>query len=912
MSAPQKQFAEKLVSLGYRELTPIQRLAIPIALKGKNVLIIAPTGHGKTEAAVFPTFYMILNEKLEKISALYITPLRALNRDLYGRLERLGEELGIRVAVRHGDTSQNERKKIVSSPPDLLITTPETLQYLVVQEAYRKLLSNLRVIIIDEIQEMVDDKRGLELSIVLERLKRLTKHRPQMIGISATVGDVETAKRLLDPEGDVEVAMVDATKDMEVEIVSVRPDEKVVDEALKFGLSPELYVRLKAIDDLIEKYKPVLVFTNVRDTTEFLAAELKRLGRERVEVHHGSLSREVRTEVERKLKEGEVDAVVATSSLELGIDVGKINAVIQYASPRQVIRLVQRVGRSGHSLRAKSLGFLVPGPNLFDVLECKAIIDKWKEKYLEKPTVEYNAYDVVAHQLAGMVLEGYRDLRDVLSVINSSYFFRDFTMDQLREVASVLEAAKIVKVEGDTVRPYARTIVYYFGTNMIPDSLRDFTVIDVSSNTKVGSLDEEFVTALTEDSVFVLSGRLWKVVSIEEDRVYVEQTKMSKGMLPSWFGESIPVEKEVAMRVYDIISRAFEGDFSSVPEGLREDLERVVKEHASRGYPPIQRGEILVEVAGDLVIVHSPLGTRGNNTLGALLSTLFDALEKPAYRSSAYHIALASPSGISEDEVRRAVEKFLNLPKESLVAMLRRAVKKSPNFKWKLFTEAQRFGVLDRNADFNFVFKLLEPYEDTIVGEEAVNELLVNSYDVDAIDLARGMRWRVVKVPSPSPLAEEFLKQLLAASDSGSAPIMIEVIKRRLSNKDVRLVCLSCGWSDVKKASEVPERCPKCGSVFLGVTFPDDQEAVEVVRKNIKGERLKGKENKKLREVQAVASYYPRFNRYVALAIAARGVGPGNLSRVLSALDRGENEFFRAILEEEKRFLRTRKYWQED
>ncbi len=758
---------------------------------------------------------------------------------------------------------------------------------------------------------MIDDKRGLELSIVLERLKRIANAKPQMIGISATLGDLEVAKRLLDPEGDVEVAMVDASKDMHVEIVISKPTKDTVDEAMGHGLPPELYLRLKAIDELIEKYKPVLIFTNVRDTAEFLASELKKLGRERVEVHHGSLSREVRTDVEEKLKRGEADAVVATSSLELGIDVGKINAVIQYASPRQVIRLVQRVGRSGHSMRAKSLGFLIPSPEIFDVLECKAIIDKWRERYLEKPTVEFNAYDVVAHEVAGMVLEGYSDLKEVLSVINSSYFFRDFTIDQLREVLSILETAKIVKVEGDIIKPYARTITYYFGTNMIPDSLRNFTVIDVSSNAKVGSLDEEFVASLTEDSVFVLSGRLWKVVSIENDKVFVEQARVTRGLLPTWFGESIPVEKEVAMRVYEMLSDAFRGDFSSVPEGVKDDLEKLVKEHVSRGYPPIEEGEILVEVMNDLVVIHSPLGTRGNNTIGALLAILFDSMVKPNYRSTAYHIALSSPSGISEEEIRRAIEKFLSLPEDTLKAYLRRAVKNSPNFKWKLFIEAERFGILDKKAEFNFNFSLLKPYEDTVVGEEAVNELLVNSYDVEAISIAKKMRWKVIKVPSPSPLAEEFLRQLLLSPAGNDTPIMVEVVKRRLANKEVRLVCLTCGWSDVKKASEVPERCPKCQGVFLSVTFPDDLEAVEVVRKTLRGEKLKGKENKKLREVKEVASYYPRFNKYVAIAIAARGVGPGNLGRVLSALDRGEDEFFKAILEEEKRFLRTRKYWQD-
>ncbi|MCQ4336747.1 MAG: helicase, partial [Sulfolobales archaeon] len=643
----------------------------------------------------------------------------------------------------------------------------------------------------------------------------------------------------------------------------------------------------------------------------FLASELKRLSNLELEVHHGSLSKDVRLEVERRLKEGEVDAVFATSSLELGIDVGKINAVIQYMSPRQVTRLIQRVGRSGHRMGSKSLGFIVPGDNVFDALECLAIVEKMKEGYLERPTVEEKPYDVVAHQLVGMVLEGYRDLNQVLEVIRSSYFFKDLTLDELVEIASFLESAKIVKLEGTLIRPSARAKSYHFTTSMIPDSVRSFRVVDVEADSIIGELDEEFVSSLSEGEVFVLGGRLWRVVSVEKERIYVERAKEVRGLLPTWFGESIPVEKEVALKVYEMIAKAFRGDLSGLPQDVAEELSKLVSEHKRRGYPEVGPDRIVVEVSGDVAVIHSPLGTRGNNTLGSVLSGLFKSLMKPTYRSNAYFIALASPSGIQEQEMREVVETFLKSPKEVLLSRLETAVKNSPNFKWKLFIEAERFGAIEKGSEFNYNFSLLKPYAETVVGTEAVKELIAKEYDVEALDRAKEMEWVVVKVPSFSPLAETFLSQLLLHSDSNDSPVMLEIIKRRLSSKELRLICLTCGWSDVRKAGEVPQRCPKCGGAFLAVTYPDDSQAVEVVRRSLKGDKLKGAENRKLRELKATASYYPQFGKYVALAIAARGVGAGNLARVLAELDKGEEAFFKAIMEEEKRFLRTRKYWQD-
>lgn len=225
MSSVSQEFISRLQSIGYKELTPIQKLAIPSILKGKHTLVIAPTGYGKTEAAIIPVIYQIFARGYERISALYVTPLRALNRDLEGRLRNFGQAFGIRVATRHGDNSRKERREIILNPPDLLITTPETLLYLVVDKRLKKLLANLRWIIIDELQEMLDQKRGYELSVVLQRLRRISRN-PRFIGLSATISDVELAKSYLSLDEEVEVARVDGRKDTEILIETPEPSHE--------------------------------------------------------------------------------------------------------------------------------------------------------------------------------------------------------------------------------------------------------------------------------------------------------------------------------------------------------------------------------------------------------------------------------------------------------------------------------------------------------------------------------------------------------------------------------------------------------------------------------------------------------------------------------------------------------------
>ena len=369
----------KVFKKKFKEFNELQKIAIPKILSGKNVLIIGPTGAGKTEAAVIPIFHKLLsieeNNKKKGIQAIYITPLRALNRDLLDRLIWWGEELGLNVAVRHGDTKQSERQRQSKNQPDFLITTPETLQILFMGKRLKNHLKQVKYVIIDELHEMLDDKRGVQLSLALERLVNFSGEF-QRIALSATIGDVETAAKFIFGYREYEVVHWYKFKKYKVEVLYPDISSKDIDISAKLGWNPKILWGVRKIKEILDNYKTAIIFVNTREMAELLVSRFKNLYPNiPIEIHHSSLSREVRERNEKMLKEGRLKAIVATSSLELGIDIGHVDIIIQYMSPRQVIRLIQRLGRGKHRLDETSEGYILT-TNPDDYAESLAIKNK--------------------------------------------------------------------------------------------------------------------------------------------------------------------------------------------------------------------------------------------------------------------------------------------------------------------------------------------------------------------------------------------------------------------------------------------------------------------------------------------------------------------------------------------------------
>src|SRR6266487_2289667 len=398
---------QRLEKEGFLEASPIQELAIPAILSGENVLLIAPTGTGETLAAILPVLDKLIEARAEGkprgISVLYVTPLRALNRDLLRRLEEMGKDLDIRIQVRHGDTPVSARASQARSPPDMIITTPETLQAILIGKKMKEHLRSVRWVVVDEVHELATDERGVQLSFALERLRELTGVEFQRIGLSATIGEPDRIGQfLVGTNRKISILRSDEERGLEISVGSVSPTHKDQEEASRLGLPASTVARARKIQQLIEAHKSTLVFTNTREHAEALASQLRALGSTSVRVHHGSLSRELREEAEKEFQEGRLRGLICTSSLELGIDIGSVDFIIQYTSPRETTRLVQRIGRSGHTLGGTSRGIILTiTPD--DILESAVLIQRAKEGRLERPIIHEKALDVLAHQIIGML-----------------------------------------------------------------------------------------------------------------------------------------------------------------------------------------------------------------------------------------------------------------------------------------------------------------------------------------------------------------------------------------------------------------------------------------------------------------------------------------------------------------------------
>ena len=548
---------------GFPKPTEPQEKTIPRILEGKNVLLISPTATGKTEAAFLPVLSMLLQEpQTPGIKVLYITPLRALNRDMLERLEWWCNNLDIKLAVRHGDTDLKERTRQSRSPPAILITTPETLQVMLSGWLLRQHLQSLKWVIVDEVHELADSKRGSQLSLALERIRYMIGRDFQMIGLSATIGSPQKVAQFLVGNG------------RNVEIIRV-PVAKMM--TIKHRLSPAYRRRLSTcwqtihasggsgqtgvIRDKMSKHKSVLLFTNTRSISEVLASRFKVWDIDfPVSIHHGSLAKPSRIAAETGLKRGELKGLIATSSLELGIDVGRIDLVIQYMSPRQVTRLIQRVGRAGHSVGRVAEGMII-GMDSDDTLEALAIARRALKEELEPVEIPPKPYDVLTHQIAGLLLKNRRlEFSDILEIAQKAYPYQSVTMEDIEKILKYMHQRfprlAWVSFEDKVVLKPQRTkalFEYYFDNlSMIPEE-KQFLVIDESSDTSVGVLDEAFMAEYGKAGTkFIIRGSPWKIIHTTEDKVYVRPVDDPTGSIPSWIGEEIPVPFEIAQEVASI------------------------------------------------------------------------------------------------------------------------------------------------------------------------------------------------------------------------------------------------------------------------------------------------------------------------------------------------------------------------
>ncbi|MHB9146681.1 MAG: DEAD/DEAH box helicase [Symbiobacteriia bacterium] len=561
----------------YGEASPPQALAWPAIAAGENTLLLAPTGSGKTLAAFLQLLNTLYKETLAGeshagVQVLYISPLKALNNDIHRNLEvplqgiaAKAREMGfggeatkagaawpqITTAVRTGDTPSRERQRMLRRPPQLLITTPESLYLLLTSAKAREPLRTVRFVIVDEVHALAGNKRGVHLSLSLERLEHLTGQPFQRIGLSATQRPLEEIAHFLGGQDDAgkprSVRILDAglRKDLDLRVVSPVPDLR---QLAGDSVWPAIHQQLL---DLIDRHRSTLVFTNNRRQAERLAARLNELaGTELARTHHGSLAREQRERVEAQLKAGELRCLVATSSLELGIDVGSIDLVVQIESPKGVARGLQRVGRAGHLLGAASKGRILPKTRA-DLTEAAAVTRAMLRGDVEPTRVPTGCLDVLAQQAVAMVAEEEWAVTDLLRLARRAYSYRDLDQGTLEKVLDML-AGRYASAEFREFRPRlhwdrqsgsvraaagSRLMAVQSG-GTIPDKGL-FTVVLADGKTRLGELDEEQVWETRVGDTILLGSASWRVDAIEHDRVVVAETAGTAPRVPFWRGDGL-------------------------------------------------------------------------------------------------------------------------------------------------------------------------------------------------------------------------------------------------------------------------------------------------------------------------------------------------------------------------------------
>ena len=558
----------------FDDFTPAQKQAIVEIHNKKNILISSPTGSGKTLTAFLSIISELVTlsqkeELTDNVYCIYISPLKALDNDIEKNLEEplkgiekiASHELGIRKAVRTGDTSQYQRQKMLKKPPHILITTPETLSILLVAPKFREKLSHVKYVIIDEIHSLADNKRGVHLSLSLERLHHLIGGFTR-IGLSATVSPLEeVAKFLVGYEYGIErdclVASINYLKELDMEVISPVSDIVLADS------EDTRLATYDILDDLIQENKTTLIFTNTRSGTERFVYNLKTMypshyNSNNIMAHHSSLSKEVRLETENKLKNGELKCVISSTSLELGIDIGYIDLVVLINSPKSVSRALQRIGRSGHRLHEKSKGKIIV-TDRDDLVECSVLLKDAKEGKIDKINIPKNCLDVLAQHIYGMAIENPWDIDYAYDVIRKSYCYKDLTRDDYEDVLSYM-AGEYSELEERYV--YAKIWIDYkentfgkrgklaralYSTNIgtIPDSSGVLVKCDGET---VGKIEEDFMERLKKGDTFVLGGNTYRFNYGKGMTINVSPAS-GPPTIPSWFSQQLPLSFDLAMDI---------------------------------------------------------------------------------------------------------------------------------------------------------------------------------------------------------------------------------------------------------------------------------------------------------------------------------------------------------------------------
>jgi ATP-dependent Lhr-like helicase len=747
----------------FKTPTEIQTKAWPEIHKHRNTLISAPTGSGKTLAAFLAAINDLVQQGLEgklldQTQVVYVSPLKALSNDIERNLQiplkGIGEELiksglpeiKLRVMVRTGDTLPSARAAMIKQPPHILVTTPESLYLLLTSKNGRKMLSDVHTVIVDEIHALVGNKRGSHLSLSLERLCALTKRKLIRIGLSATQKPIETVAHFLNgnnkinEDGEIKCTIINAGHKRQLELAIEVPRSPLT-AVMSNEVWGEIYERL---EELIKDHQTTLIFVNTRRLAERVAHNLtERLGPAIITAHHGSMSKERRLDAEQRLKSGSLRALVATASLELGIDIGAIDLVCQLGSPKSIASFLQRVGRSGHTIKGIPKGMLFP-LSLDELVEGAALLDAVSRGELDHIIMPEKPLDILAQQIVAEVACREYNEAELYELVCRAYPYRNLTRKEFNEVIRMLSEGFATQkgrrgayLHHDMINERLRArkgarLTAIISGGAIPNNF-DFDVILEPTDTFIGTVNEDFAIESMAGDIFQLGNNSWRILRIESGKLRVEDAEGLPPTIPFWFGE-VPgrsaefsfavsrVREEIARRLGDLKKlKQVEGTTNDLPnEGWRNNALRWITDEiginpaaadqlvtylatakTALGVIPSQKTLVMerfFDEAGAMhLVIHSPFGSRLNRAWGLSLRKRFCRKFNFELQAAATEDSIILSLGTTHSFPLDEVYKYLH-PK-TVRNVLTQALLDSPMFevRWR-WNASRALAVLRRRA----------------------------------------------------------------------------------------------------------------------------------------------------------------------------------------------------------------------
>ena len=865
--------------------TPPQLEGWPLIRAGKHTLIAAPTGSGKTLAAFLHAIDSLFSTGPylpDETRVLYVSPLKALGNDVQKNLQGPLAEIrdldpflpDVRVLVRTGDTPASQRAKMSRTPPHILVTTPESLYILLTSAGGRRILRTVRTVIVDEIHAVARDKRGSHLALSLERLDALTGRETQRIGLSATQKPLEEVARFLVGR-DRECALVDVGHRRDLDL-AVEVPASPLETVCSHEQWEEIYTRMA---DLIRAHRTTLVFVNTRKMAERIAARLTRvLGEDAVTSHHGSLSRARRLDAEQRLKTGKLRALVATASLELGIDVGDVDLAIQVGSTRSIATFIQRVGRAGHALKKVPKGRVFP-LTLDELVESAAILRAIRTGVLDRTPQPPRPLDILAqHTVAACVAEPWSEDR-LFDSFRRAWPYRDLARADFDAAVALHTNGRFALLHRDGVNRRlmatrrARIPAVTSG-GAIPDNA-DYQVLQEPDGTHVGSINEDFAIESNAGDIFQLGNTSWKILRVEPGTVRVADAKGQPPTLPFWLGEAPSRTAELSDEVATLREECVDAAWVMRETGVSEAAALQIADYVAAGRRalgavPTRRRVIAErffdESGGMQLVIHAPFGGRVNRAWGLALRKRFCrgfGFElQAASNEEAIVLSLGPQHSFPLDEV------FNYLHPNTARDVLVQALLPAPMFKARWRWNAQRSLLLERTRGGKRVpapilrmraddllaaaFPAAVACPETLPGgdievpmdhplvRQTVEDCLTEAMDVDGfLEIVRGLRdgsieRLAVDLPEPSPFARGILSSqpytFLDDAPLEERRTQAVMVRRTLDAKsadDIGALDPDAIRRVREEAWPRPENAEEAHEALLWMGYVTDDEAVE-------------------------------------------------------------------------------------